>query len=391
MSKLLSGRATFARLLIPDPPGGPFGETHLAALDAHAAGRQRIASADGVECGWAAGGHVLDTVFALDKQVLGDALLFNLRVDADRLPGDLLRAYYQQEVTALAASNASGLPSARQKKEAREAARDRLEQEAKDGRFRKRTCVPCLWDGASHEVLFGATSVTHADRFGSLFQQTFGHAPEVLTAGRLGERIANRAGKGLAGDDTLSAFVPGVTPADVAWIADDTSRDYLGNEFLLWLWFNSEGDADTVTLTDGSEATYMIARLLTLECPRGQTGTEVIRHEGPSRLPEAKRAIQAGKLPRKAGLTLVRHDQQYELTLQAETFALSGVRLPALDGEKLDANGVRHARLGQLRHLIETVDGLYGAFLAVRLGPKWADTLPRMQRWLSRGEGRVAA
>jgi hypothetical protein len=31
--------------------------------------------------------------------------------------------------------------------------------------------------------------------------------------------------------------------------------------------------------------------------------------------PEARRAIQSGKLPRKVGLTVVRHDQQYELTL----------------------------------------------------------------------------
>jgi hypothetical protein len=46
-------------------------------------------------------------------------------------------------------------------------------------------------------------------------------------------------------------------------------------------------------------------------------------NEGPTRLPEAFRALQAGKLPRKAGLILVRHDQQYELTLQAETLAVS--------------------------------------------------------------------
>ena len=68
----------------------------------------------------------------------------------------------------------------------------------------------------------------------------------------------------------------------------------------------------------------MLARTLTLECPRGQTGKETIPSDGPTRLPEARRAIQAGKLPRKAGLILVRHDNQYELTLQAETLAVSG-------------------------------------------------------------------
>jgi hypothetical protein len=135
----------------------------------------------------------------------------------------------------------------------------------------------------------------------------------------------------------------------------------------------------------------MIARSLTLECPRGQTGHETISHEGPSRLPEAKRAIESGKLPRKLGLTLVRHDQQYELSLQAETLAVGAAKFPNPEDEGLDANGKRFARVGQLRHLIETLDLLYDAFGQQRFGKAWTDTLPRMQRWLTRGEERRAA
>ena len=41
--------------------------------------------------------------------------------------------------------------------------------------------------------------------------------------------------------------------------------------------------------------------------------------------------------------------------------------------------------------MVETLDGLYSAFLAVRLGAGWADTLGRMQRWVGRGEARHAA
>jgi len=47
----------------------------------------------------------------------------------------------------------------------------------------------------------------------------------------------------------------------------------------------------------------------------------------PTRLLEARRAVPAGKLPRQAGLILARHDQQYELTLQAETMAVGGAKL----------------------------------------------------------------
>lgn len=381
----LTGRAGFLRFAVDGPAPRAFGEDTLKLLEANAAGSSRVAAADGVEVGWAGGAHVLDTTFTLEKNVLGDALVLDLRVDTDKLPGDRLKAYYETELKALAAHNPSGLPSMRQKREARETARNRLEDEARDGRYRRHKCVPVLWDAASNEVLFGAGSGVVFDRLAALFQKTFGYGLNVMTAGKRAEALANRAGRSLADDTTVpAAFVPGVTPDEYAWVADNTTRDFLGDEFLLWLWFHSEGDSETLTVADGSEVTYMLARALTLECPRGQTGSETLKHEGPSRLPEARQAIQSGKLPRKAGLTLVRHDQQYELTVQAETLFVSGAKLPAPEGEGLDANGKRHARLGQLRHLTETLDLLFGAFIARRTSSGWADDLGKMQAWLAR-------
>ena len=73
----------------------------------------------------------------------------------------------------------------------------------------------------------------------------------------------------------------------------------------------------------------MLAKTLTLDCPRGETGRDSLTDDAPTRLPEAFRALQSGKLPRKAGLILVRHGAQYELTLQAETLAVSGAGCPS--------------------------------------------------------------
>jgi hypothetical protein len=384
-----SGRVSFARFKVTGKAPRVFGPDELARLADNAAGRQRRASADGIEIGWAAGEHILDTRFDLAKNVINDMLFFALRVDMNKLPADLLRAYYQIDLAALSAGNPSGHPSNRQKRDAKDSARDRLEHEAKDGRYLKRKAIEVVWDRLANEVYFGTTSLSQIDRLHTLFQNTFDVGLEAVTAGRRAFELAELHQRARGVDDAEPAiFIPGLSPTDVAWVLDEHSRDYVGNEFLLWLWYRLETQDDAFKLTDASEVTVMLTRTLTLECPRGQTGHETISHEGPTRLPEARRAIRAGKMPRKVGLTLVRHDTQYEFTLHAESLAIGSARLPA--NEEEDDRARLDERANQLRALIETLDLLYDAFGRVRFSGEWTKELAKMQKWLQREERRAA-
>src|SRR5438132_8829652 len=160
----LSGRVSFVRFRVSGRAPRMFLPEHLEKLAAHAIGKERVASGDGVSAGWIAGDHILDTRFDLAKNIVSDTLHFALRIDALAIPGDLLRAYTQVELEGLAAANPSGRPSARQKREARLLAKERLETEAADGRYLRRKAVPLLWDAPAQELLVGTTSVTALDR-----------------------------------------------------------------------------------------------------------------------------------------------------------------------------------------------------------------------------------
>jgi len=117
-----------------------------------------------------------------------------------------------------------------------------------------------------------------------------------------------------------------------------------------------------------------------LDCPRGETGRDSLSDTGPARMPEAIKALQAGKLPRKAGLILVRHDQQYELTLQAESLAVSGLALPKAEGEA--GRDLKLARIESLRHAVTSLDMLLTAFLDRRSSRQWTGDLDRIRQWL---------
>ncbi|MBX7102883.1 MAG: hypothetical protein K1X57_02300 [Gemmataceae bacterium] len=377
----LSGRVSYTRFRVKGRTPGTFGEAHLEKLADYAAGKQKAVSADGVEVGWVAGDHVLDTEFDLAKNVVNDALAFQLRIDQNKPPADLLRAYTAIELKGLSQHNPSGHPSARQKREAREAARERLENDSKDGRFLRRKLVDMMWDGRSNEMLISSSAVTVLDRLYPLFHDTFSAKFEPITAGTLAFDLAEPRQQGKLVDDARpSAFVPGPGTGDVAWVPDETSRDFLGNEFLLWLWNCTDRGEDTFGLSDGSSVAVMLARTLTLEDPRGQSGRGSLTSDGPARLPEARRAVQSGKLPRKCGLTVVRQADQYEFTLSAETLGVSAAKLPAIEG---DSEYVRRSeRVDKIRHLIETMDLLYDAFGQVRCSDGWTKELHKMQKWL---------
>jgi len=379
----LNGRLTYVRYRVGGEGPLPFGEELIEKARQHLIGRHGAGEpTDGISVGWTGGNHVLDTEVDPGKNVVNDALHLALRVDTDKIPGSLLRAYTRMETDARARMNPSGTPTKAQRAEAKEAAKARAESEAADGRFRRMAHYPVLWDGQSNVVYAGTASLSVLDRLQTLFRETFDRILEPISAGSLARSLAEDRGEaqtvenlgpvGYIGEDGHSS---------VAWSGSDYERpDYWGNEFLIWLWHVLQADGDTLALPDGSEVTVMMSKTLTLDCPRGETGRDQLTTEGPTRLPEAFRALQAGKLPRKAGLILVRHGSQYDLTLQAETLAISGAALPKIEGAS--GHDLHVARVDALRHLVETLDLLYDAYGRRRTGPDWTGELGRIRRWL---------
>ncbi len=381
----LSGRITFECFRTGGEPPRQFGPEHVKKLKRFAIGPSGTSSTEQPGVGFLAGQHLFDCDFGLEQNVIGDALHCAVRIDTDQVPAAVRKAWLQMELAALTADNESGRPTKAQRQEARDAVAARCEEEVRSGKFRRMQQFPVLWDAASGLFYFGGASSTAAELCCDLCSRAFELELERLTAGRRAQEWATQAKRARALDEiSPAAFHAGNATSEIVWWNQEAGNfDFLGNEFLLWLWWRWETQSDTIALADDSEVTGMFARTLGLQCPRDESGKETITAESPVRLPEAWQAIRSGKLPRKAGLTLVRHGMQYDLVLQAETFLVSGARIQSDDSEEAaEGRGILEDRIESVRALHETVDLLFRAFCERRIGKNWSDDLDQMRRWL---------
>jgi hypothetical protein len=388
----LSGRMTFECFRASGPQPRQFTAEHVRILKRFAIGQSAASSAEGPVAGFLAGAHLFDTDFDLEKNVIGDALHCAVRIDSSAIPAAVRKAWLQMELIALTADNPGARPTKLQRQEAKEAVQARCEEEARSGKFQRMQQFPVLWDARNNLLYFGGSSSKAAELCCDLFGQAFDLELERLTSGRRAQQWAAEAKRRKALDEiTPSAFHAGNASAEISWWNHEAGNfDFLGNEFLLWLWWHWETQSENLTLPDNSEVTGMLARTLSLQCPRDESGRETISAEAPDRLPEAGQAIRSGKLPRKAGLTLVRQGEQYDLSLQAEMFSVSGARIQVEDEDE-DAEGrsALEDRLESVRALQETLGLLFRAFCERRIGKNWSADLEQMRRWLKSDAART--
>ena len=379
----LAGSASYDCFRINDADTRQFGSKHIEKLEQFAIQAKGNLAADQSRAGLLAGEHLFDLDFDLEKNIINDVMHFAMRIDTNQIPAAVRKAWLQMELAVFRAESPDRRPTKAEREEAKEAVEARCDDAARTGQYLKMQQFPILWDSASATLYFGGSSPKASDVCKELLEKAFELDLTLLSSSQLADEWATQAKRRRALSEAVPASfrkTPGGTSIQW-WNGQADNYDFLGNEFLIWLWWKWETDSDTIALNDGSEVTGMFARTLSVQCPLGETGKGTISAESPTSLPEAVQAIRTGKLPRRAGLTLVRQGQQYDLALQAETFAVSGAKIRI--EEKVDGRAAAEERIEGLRGLSETIELLYQRFLDVRIGKQWPQELRKIRKWLT--------
>jgi hypothetical protein len=407
----LRGRVSFARLGV----GGSspaVDEGLLEKLAEQEVKPSDIGFAKEVDAGWCAGGHVYDAVYAREKNVFfgGEAAHVGMRVDVNRVPGEIKRAIKGQHEDAARAESATGELSRAERREAKELAEQALHTELASGRYRRSAMTGVLYDAERSVVLSASGGSTTIEQLGALWRNTFDGAShlELQSAGALAHAHLARQGRERDFEDLMPsafteppAWVERETRPDVPWaMGGPEPHDFLGNEFLLWLWHAWEEGEGVVHAEFGSgrraEVDIALDGPVELRCAWGATGSASLKGEeggaSPMRIGEAGEALASGKWPRKATLLIASGGRGWRLGLQADKWLVSGCVLPEPPEEMDDPREIEEWRIGAVRELDALLVGMYAAFLDIRAGEGWGQVKNELRRWIaSRRPGRGAA
>ena len=394
------GAASFVRLRVDGDPPALVDDKLLATLAEHRFRESDLGPPDEIEAGLTTGQHLYDVDFTYEKNGFGDRLLFAMRLDTHKVPGEITRAYRRINEQAARDQSATGFASKRELREARELAERQVREDVAAGKFRKSKTIPLLWDFKRRELLCGATTQAAIDHASRLLYDAFGVNVGVMSAGVRAGEILRARGKGRDYEDFApSKFTP--PPATTAHDADDEDdaprgdlstpilpwiakavdlKDFLGNEALLWLWHHTE-TSDEPIQTRGGPVHVFLDRSLEMDCAWDAGGKQTLKGDGPTRLAEAGEALRTGKWPRKAGLTLSDGESQWSLTWQADKTHASAVQLPDVE-EAQSPREVVDTRLHHLRKLLELVDGIYQTFLETRTSSGWPAARGEISKWI---------
>jgi hypothetical protein len=380
-----SGSVSFKRFKVLGKHPKAIDEKVLDKLEAYILQVGEYGVPEEVEYGWSGGRHIFDQKFTFERNVFAEALHFALRIDTNRVPGDVKKAYQLMEEDATAAGNPSGFISKKQKQDVKETVKAKLDEDLKSGKFRRSKLFPILWDFPT-KTLYTPISGTSAEKLLELFERTFELQLEPVSAGTLALEFCEAAGKRREYEDTKpTRFVLGPEGEsqwpEYPWVAKGPRpKDFFGDEFLLWLWHEIETRHGTIK-TESGEVAIVIDKSLELECAYGISGKDGLRGDGPTHMPEAQDALRSGKVPRKLNMLLETGGITFDLGLAGENFAVGSAKFPDVEEADNDRT-LFEERIAMLRNLSEAIDGIFDAFLKHRIGAGWEGQTMALRKWI---------
>ncbi len=161
-------------------------------------------------------------------------------------------------------------------------------------------------------------------------------------------------------------------------------KEFLGREFLTWLWFKSETQDGQFALADSKQVLLWFDDKVVLQ----SDGHEIISCQGEnSALIEARHALRDGKKVTQAKIKLIMGENDWSFSLDSAWLNFKSLKTPKvmLDTRE-DPEGLFYEKVFLLDTPISAIEQLFTQFLEIRISDKWDKTeVTAIRRWMQQG------
>jgi hypothetical protein len=170
----------------------------------------------------------------------------------------------------------------------------------------------------------------------------------------------------------------------------EKARDYefLGREFLVWLWFKSETKEGRFSLGEAETAELWFDGRIVLQPDEKDREEKVICLGDTSRSREARFALAEYKTVTETKVKLRIGDNEWSFILDCTWMNFKSFKTPkVMQDMEQDPDGLFYEKFYLIEQALSAMDTIFTSFITLRLSTDWEESeLPSLLRWIKQGK-----
>ncbi|MGD9250571.1 MAG: hypothetical protein PVG19_05080 [Desulfobacterales bacterium] len=162
---------------------------------------------------------------------------------------------------------------------------------------------------------------------------------------------------------------------------------FLGEEFLTWLWYVIDNDFQLLRQLDQDLATLEIGNRMVLINRSNRDSGETVTIQGDhANMDEGLLTLRKGGMVAEMHLVYKAGDQEWQFNLKGESLNLSSLKVPATGTleSRDDIEGAVIEKIDLCNRAVSLINRLYGHFIKLRLGNGWnRNVVPSVRQWIN--------
>lgn len=162
---------------------------------------------------------------------------------------------------------------------------------------------------------------------------------------------------------------------------------FVGDEFLTWLWYILENDTRLLNRIDPDIAALEIGNRMVFENRYRKDSQETVTIKGEeANMDEGLLALKKGAMVTEVNLVYRSGDQEWRFNLKGESLNLSSLRVPetAKIETREDIEGAVIEKIYLYDKIVTLMNRLFNHFIKLRVSSEWsAKTVPAIRKWMT--------